>query len=278
MRQAEWVTRMARMAATELRCRLGDQRGRGRVLVAARRDAQGCARRSSRSATASFAGAGGTSSRARTSDAFFAERMTVRLCDPAFPGDKRTIYHAHQKVAHRADPDVVVEAGNHNAFGVGLEPLRGWHPIEVLHFSLRSVAQLARKARGGWVRNPDEPVVEHQARLDDALRTRPVPASCSTTYAVTTRSSRRAWPTERSPSTRACATPCTRCATTGRSVPAAGRRAVRSPSRAPDVADAAAYAAEASVLVEIDGIRARRAARRGARERASRALRTLPRR
>ena len=41
MRSSEWVTRMARLAATELRRRLGHQRGSGRVLVAARRDAQG---------------------------------------------------------------------------------------------------------------------------------------------------------------------------------------------------------------------------------------------
>ena len=41
---------------------------------------------------------------------FFAERMTVRLGRPAFPGAKETIFHAHQKVAHRADPEVTIEA------------------------------------------------------------------------------------------------------------------------------------------------------------------------
>ena len=42
-----------------------------------------------------------------------------------------------------------IERGNHNAAGPALEqPLRGWHPIEVLHFSFRSVEQLERKARG----------------------------------------------------------------------------------------------------------------------------------
>ena len=46
---------------------------------------------------------------------FFAERMTVRLCTPASPGDKETIFHAHQKVAHRATADVEIEGGNHNA-------------------------------------------------------------------------------------------------------------------------------------------------------------------
>jgi hypothetical protein len=100
--------------------------------------------------------------------AFFAERMTVRLTRPAFPGDKRTIYHAHQKVAHRARPDVYVPMGNHDAEADDLEPLRGWHPIEVLHFSFRSPEQTRRKAETGWSRRPHEVLAEHQVRLDEA--------------------------------------------------------------------------------------------------------------
>ena len=83
--------------------------------------------------------------------AFFAERMTVRLATPAHPGEKSTIFHAHQKVAHRARRDAEVERGNHNADGSGLVPLRAWHPIEVLHFSFRSVAQLERKGARRWL-------------------------------------------------------------------------------------------------------------------------------
>jgi len=98
----------------------------------------------------------------------FSERMIYRLCTPAFPGDKRTVYHAHQKVAHRAVPDVVVETGNHNAFGPGLEPLRGWYPLEILHYSIRSPDQVAKKARGGWLRTPDEVPVEHVIRIAQA--------------------------------------------------------------------------------------------------------------
>ncbi len=80
----------------------------------------------------------------------FAERMTVRLCTPASPGEKSTIHHVHQKVAHRRDPDVEVAPGNHDAIGENLKPLRGWHPIEILHFSLRSVEQLrARDVAAG---------------------------------------------------------------------------------------------------------------------------------
>jgi hypothetical protein len=101
---------------------------------------------------------------------FFADVMTVRLRTPAFPGDKTTIHHAHQKVAHRADPEVEIERGNHNAIGRALEPLRTWHPVEVLHFSLRSLEQLDRKARGGWMQSFPEDIVEHQVRLHEAYR------------------------------------------------------------------------------------------------------------
>ena len=46
LRQNEWVTRMARLAATRVRRGLGDQLRRGRVLVAARRVARPrCSRR-----------------------------------------------------------------------------------------------------------------------------------------------------------------------------------------------------------------------------------------
>ena len=110
-------------------------------------------------------------------DRFFAERMTIRLVAPADPGDMRTVFHAHQKVAHRGHPRVVVERGNHNADAPdGLEPLRGWHPIEVLHFSIRSPEQLRRKGSGGWVRSPGYVLAGHQARLDDAVRSERVEA------------------------------------------------------------------------------------------------------
>ena len=150
MRQAEWVTRMARFAATELAAdwvinsdadefwwpRGGTLKDVFETIPARFGVVRGCWRHFLPRPEG---------------EADFAERMIVRLCEPAFPGDKRTIFHAHQKVAHRAVPDVEIEAGNHNAAGTGLEPFRAWHPIEVLHFSLRSAAQLASKSRGGWL-------------------------------------------------------------------------------------------------------------------------------
>lgn len=168
MRQGEWVTRMARLAATELDAdwvinadadefwwpRGGTLKEVLEHVPARYGVVRGCWRH--------FL--------PRPGDGLFYERMTVRLCTPAHPGDKGTIYHAHQKVAHRATADVVVEDGNHNAEGTGLEPLRWWHPIEVLHFSLRSPDQIARKAEGGWLRNRDFEPVEHQIRLDEAVQ------------------------------------------------------------------------------------------------------------
>jgi hypothetical protein len=103
-------------------------------------------------------------------DGFFAERMTVRLARPADPGDKSTVFHAHQKVVHRADADVVVERGNHEVFGARLQPWRAWFPIEVLHFSLRSVEQLERKGGGGWFLRPDEETALHKRLLGEARR------------------------------------------------------------------------------------------------------------
>ncbi len=141
LRQTEWVTRMARMAAVEFGAdwvintdadefwwpregslkdvlatvpeRYGVVRGSWRIFVPRPDD-----------------------------ERFFAERMVVRLCRPD--------YHDHpfstdSKSAHRAVPDVRVGRGNHEAFGEGLLPLRGWYPIEVLHFPLRTLEQCMRK-------------------------------------------------------------------------------------------------------------------------------------
>ena len=185
-------------------------------------------------------------------DADFAERMTVRLCTPTFPGDKSTIYHAHQKVVHRADPEVRIEAGNHNAFGRALEPLRGWHPIEVLHFSFRSVGQLANKARGGWIRTPNAERVEHQILLDEAYHEGRLDAF----YAARSVDDEQL---ERGLADGTLAID-TRLRDALRALRGAdGSYVLPDPVPLltfadPDVADAAAYAGEASVLAAIDGI------------------------
>jgi hypothetical protein len=93
----------------------------------------------------------------------FYEHMTVRLRTPVSPGDKSSIYHVHQKVAHRADADVTVASGK------GLDPIRAWHPLEVLHFSYRSPDQLARKA-GHWRQLPEHLVTPDKVAMWEAER------------------------------------------------------------------------------------------------------------
>ncbi len=77
--------------------------------------------------------------------AFFVERMTARVSAAAPINDPRSFYRPVTKVAHRADPDVIVGRGNHDLVRSDLRPLTTWHPLEVLHFPLRSRAQWSRK-------------------------------------------------------------------------------------------------------------------------------------
>lgn len=187
-------------------------------------------------------------------DSFFAERMTVRLSRPAHPGDKATIYHAHQKVAHRADPNVTVETGNHDIVGDRLQPIRAWHPIEVLHFSLRSRSQLERKSRGGWLRNRGREPVLHHLLLDDAASSglldeyyesfvvtdEALDAGIADGRLAVDARLRDALRTLRTEDGGFCLPPAS-------SVGAL-------PFPRPDVQEDAAYASEASALVEIDGV------------------------
>ena len=184
--------------------------------------------------------------------AFFAERMTVRLATPAAPGDKETIFHAHQKVAHRAHAAVEIERGNHNAEAPGLEPLRAWHPIEVMHFSFRSLAQLERKARGGWLRSPGYEATGHRLLLDEAFRNGTLAAHYAS-FAVDDK------PLERGLAEGSLAVD-TRLRDALRDLRADDgtfvlpREERRLAFPRPTAPEDAAYAAEASVLVEIDGI------------------------
>jgi hypothetical protein len=251
MRQDEWVTRMARLAATE--------HGADWVLNADADEFWWPRGGSLKDVLASVPPRYGVVRGCwrhflpRSDDgSFFAERMTVRLATPAHPGDKETIFHAHQKVAHRAHPEVEVERGNHDAAASGLQPLRGWHPLEVLHFSFRSVAQLEQKARGGWLRSPTYEPTRHRLLLDDAARHGRLAAFYDSyavdddqlasglaggTLAVDTRV-RDALRVLRDGD--------------GRFTLPGEERRLEFPR--PSAADDAAYAAEASVLVDIDGI------------------------
>ncbi len=190
-------------------------------------------------------------------DPFFAERMTVRLCAPAHPGDKETIFHAHQKVAHRADPEVSIEPGNHDAQSPRLAPLRGWHPLEVLHFSLRSAEQLRRKAVRdwvGWTRNPHGPTLHQElayeaqqaGRLDEYYDSFVVTDEA---LAAGLEDGSLAPDTRLRDALRAIAVP---GAEHRFVLPEEGRARLTFPQ--PGVLDDAVYASEASVLADIDGV------------------------
>ena len=79
--------------------------------------------------------------------AFFAERMTARVSTTAPINDPTSLFRPNLKSIHRADPDVTLSAGAHTLLGSSFAPLRGWYPIEFLHFPLRSYEQCERKYR-----------------------------------------------------------------------------------------------------------------------------------
>ena len=79
---------------------------------------------------------------------FFAERMTVRVCNPG--AEDNTPYAPRYKTVHRAHPEVEVLPGNHRALGPGLEAIPGWYPIDVLHFPIRSRRHFTEKYLRQW--------------------------------------------------------------------------------------------------------------------------------
>ena len=83
----------------------------------------------------------------------FSERMTARVFAPAPINDPTSPYRPHAKVAHRADPEIVIRYGAHLVYS-RLAPLTDWYVADVLHFPFRSVEQYVRKglrqAQGEW--------------------------------------------------------------------------------------------------------------------------------
>jgi hypothetical protein len=169
LRQSEWVTRMARLAATEFSAdwvlnadadefwwphgtRLKD-------VLAAVPPHYGVVRGAWRNFVPRPDG-----------PEPFSERMTVRLCTPSFhPHPLST----HSKSVHRGSPEVRVGRGNHEAFAPGLVPLRGWYPFEILHFPVRSYEQCLRKYVTQFValeRNRDKGIPGHMADAYAAWR------------------------------------------------------------------------------------------------------------
>ncbi len=166
--QTEWVTRMARLAAT----RFGadwvinadadefwwPHSGTLREVFAAR--TAGLRRRSRHLASLRTS--------ARQDEAFY-ERMVVRRAPAHDPADP---YCANAKVAHRASDGATVARGNHDVEGEGLALLRDWVPFEVLHFPIRSRGHLLDKysrTRSGHRLAGAELVPRHVAQLAQSL-------------------------------------------------------------------------------------------------------------
>lgn len=75
----------------------------------------------------------------------FPERMVYRLTPQAPINDPTSPWRPYRKMAHRGSPRIRISAGTHTVSDPTLRLLRGWYPIEVLHFPMRSPSQLERK-------------------------------------------------------------------------------------------------------------------------------------
>ena len=146
LRQDEWVTRMARLAATE--------HGADWVINS---DAdefwwpRGASLAEMLAAVPPRYGTVGAFLRMfpprPAGEGSFAERMTTRFSALAPINDPASLYKPIRKVVHRGHPEIRLTRGNHALVDSPFAPLRGWFPIEVFHFPLRSPEQCAHKAR-----------------------------------------------------------------------------------------------------------------------------------
>jgi glycosyl transferase family 2 len=172
LRQDEWVTRMARLAATDF--------GADWVINS---DAdefwwpRGASLRDVLDAVPERYGTVGAFLRVfapRPGEGdLFAERMTVRFSALAPINDPASLYKPIRKIVHRAHPKIRLARGNHALVGSPFAPLRGWFPIEVFHFPLRSVEQSEHKARlqgTAFEKFVDRPPTAYHANMFDALR------------------------------------------------------------------------------------------------------------
>jgi hypothetical protein len=163
LRQNEWVTRMARMAATDYRADW---------VINSDADEFWWPRGPSLShllhAIPPRYGTVGAFLRTfvprPSSDEPFAERLTVRFSALAPINDPASIYKPIRKIIHRGHPQIRLTRGNHALVDSPFDPLRGWFPVEVMHFPLRSLAQCEHKAQlqgDAWKRIDRTPTAYH---------------------------------------------------------------------------------------------------------------------
>ena len=143
LRQSEWVTRMARMAAADFGADWvinsdADEfwwpsGGDLKHVLAQTLDRYGVVHTFVRPFLP------------RPGDGHFAERMTVRFAPAAPINDPVSSFKVNVRIVHRGAPDIVVGRGNVSVRAPGLTPFRGWSAIEVLHFPIRSFEHFRRK-------------------------------------------------------------------------------------------------------------------------------------
>jgi len=171
LRQDEWVTRMARLAATDF--------GADWVINS---DAdefwwpRGASLSEMLEAVPERYGTVSGFLRTfvpRPGEEPFAERMTVRFSALAPINDPASLYKPIRKVLHRAHPEIRLTRGNHAVVDSPFAPLRGWFPIEVFHFPIRSFEQFEHKTalqRNAFENYVDRPPTGYHARMFDAMK------------------------------------------------------------------------------------------------------------
>jgi hypothetical protein len=144
LRQADWITRMGRLAATDF--------GADWVIHSDADEFWWPRGDSLKDVLASIPGRYGVVRALlrhfvpRPDDgSSFAERMTVRTATASPINDPRSLYRPNLKIIHRADPNVNVSIGGQRLIDSPLIPLRGWYPVEFFHFPVRSLEQCERK-------------------------------------------------------------------------------------------------------------------------------------
>lgn len=116
----------------------------------------------------------------------FHQRMTVREVGSRNDRGKRIL----PKVAHRADPDVVVGQGNHRIESDALGPVVAAEGLEILHFPMRSYRQFENKIVKGGRAYGQHPERDRYGRIWQRLYERYLAGELEEYYASTIPSSR----------------------------------------------------------------------------------------
>jgi len=104
----------------------------------------------------------------------FAERMTVRFAPAAPINSPFSPFRVNVRLLHRASPDIVVGRGNATV-EASFAALPGWSPVEVLHIPIRSFSQFEHKFlmhyRASGARRRGEHVRAYEASQAGQLET-----------------------------------------------------------------------------------------------------------